>query len=87
MSSESMVAVHPGGLLAETLKERGISQTEFAKRLGVTQKHINEICTGRTTYSVELAIGFERVLKRPSAQFWMRLLADYQLALARGGGA
>lgn len=85
MSHENMLAVHPGELLAETLSERGMSQAEFAKRLGVTRKHINEICTGRTTYSPELAIGMERVLKKPTAQFWMRLLADYQLALARGG--
>lgn len=81
--SSDMVAVHPGSILAETLKERGFTQSEFARRLGVTQKHVNEICTGRTAYSPELAIAMERVLKAPSAQFWMRLLADYQLALAK----
>lgn len=81
------IVVHPGEVLVETLRERGMSQSEFARRLGVSTKHVNEICKGRSTYSPELAVKMERVLSSPSATFWIRLLADYRLAKARGNGA
>lgn len=75
-------AVHPGEVLAETLSERGISQRELARRLGISVKHVNEICNGHAMYSAAMALRLERVLSI-SASVWMRLRADYELARAR----
>lgn len=73
---------HPGGLLAEALRERGMTQADLARRLGVSAKHVWEITVGRSGYSAEVALGLERELGI-SARLWVRMLADYELAEAR----
>lgn len=77
------LAVHPGVVLAEALQDRGLTQEAFALKVGVSHKHVNEICNGHTTYSAVLAVAMERVLGAPNAEFWMALLAAYQIAQAR----
>lgn len=77
-------ADHPGGEISELLRERGMTQREFAMRLGVTLKHVGEICNGHSVYSPALALKMEEVLGAPTARYWMHRLADYQLSVARG---
>jgi transcriptional regulator with XRE-family HTH domain len=36
------------------LKDRAISQAEFAYRLGITEKHMSQILTGRAAGSIQL---------------------------------
>ena len=43
-----------GGILRDYLDYHKISQTEFADRLGISQKHMNEIINGKTSLSIEL---------------------------------
>lgn len=45
-----------GSMLKDYLEYYKISQTEFADRLGITQKHMNEIINGKTNLSVDLII-------------------------------
>lgn len=45
-----------GSMLKDYLEFYKISQTEFADRLGITQKHMNEIINGKTNLSVDLII-------------------------------
>ena len=45
-----------GSMLKDYLDYYKISQTEFADRLGITQKHMNEIINGKTNLSVDLII-------------------------------
>jgi HTH-type transcriptional regulator/antitoxin HigA len=77
-----MTPVHPGEILAETLAERRMSQTEFARRTGLTPKHINRIIRGKAGYSADVALRFERVLG-VSANLWLGLWANYQTDLLR----
>ena len=42
-------AVHPGAILCEELKERGIKQKELAERIGIQASHLNEIIKGTLT--------------------------------------
>ena len=45
-----------GSILKDYLNYYKISQTDFADRLGITQKHMNEIINGKTNLSLELII-------------------------------
>jgi addiction module HigA family antidote len=75
-------AVHPGEILEEVLEARGISQTEFAERSGLTQKTISWIITRKNRVSSENAIVFERILGI-SAEIWNNLDAEFDLFQAR----
>lgn len=49
-------------LLREFLKPLAISQTEFARRLGVTHHRLNEIIRGKRAISTDTALRLSRVL-------------------------
>ena len=44
-----------GKYLKEYLEFNNLSQTEFASRLGITQKHMNEILNGKMSITLERA--------------------------------
>ncbi|MGN1326793.1 MAG: transcriptional regulator, partial [Clostridia bacterium] len=50
-----------GKYLKDYLEFNNISQTEFATRMGITQKHINEILNGKTNITLEMAANIERL--------------------------
>lgn len=50
-----------GSYLKDYLEARDISQSEFAIRLGITQKHMNEILNGKTGITMEMAGNIERL--------------------------
>ena len=58
--------VYFGEYLKDYLEYNKISQTEFALRLGVTQKHINEILNGKKRITLEMAGNIERLTGIPS---------------------
>jgi addiction module HigA family antidote len=74
--------VPPGETIADLLEERGMTQTELAKRLGVTLKHVNQVVNGGASISAELALGLEKVFRVPAA-FWLSRESLYQADLAR----
>jgi len=75
-------AVPPGETIADLLEEHEMTQTELAKRLGVTLKHVNQIVKGGASLSAELALGLEKVFRVP-ADFWLHRESLYQADLAR----
>lgn len=75
-------AVHPGEVLAETLEERSISQSDLARRLGRPIKTVNEIINGKAALTPETAIQLEHTLGI-SASFWNGLESTYRESLAR----
>lgn len=79
---------HPGEmLLEEFLKPLGISQSEFAIRLGVSYPRLNEIVRGRRSVTPDTALRLDRVLGM-SADFWLGLQQDWDLWHAmKGPGA
>ncbi len=74
--------IAPGELLSELLDERGISQSELARRMGRPTKTINEIVNGKAAITPQTAIQLERVLGT-SATFWVNAEAAYRHDLAR----
>ncbi len=75
-------AIHPGVYLEEILESRGIKKSEFAAKTGITPKTISQIIAGKTMYSTELALIFERTLGI-SAGIWISLSEKYQLMQMR----
>ena len=45
--------IYFGKYLKDYLEYSNISQTEFAMRMGITQKHMNEILNGKTNITLE----------------------------------
>ena len=75
-------AVAPGETLAELIEERAMTQTEVARRLGISLKHANQVVRGSASISAELALGLEKVFDIP-AGFWLSRESFYRAALAR----
>ena len=75
--SRSYIATPPGMTIREQLNDRGMSQKEFAARMGMSQKHISKLINGEVQLTPETAIRLEVVLGVP-AQFWNNLEAIYR---------
>ncbi|MBI4482160.1 MAG: HigA family addiction module antidote protein [Acidobacteria bacterium] len=76
---------HPGEmLLEEFLKPLGISQSAFARRLGVSFPRLNEIIRGKRAVTPDTALRLARVLGM-SADFWLGLQQDWDLWHAMRG--
>src|SRR6266478_4411446 len=64
---------HPGELLREeTLPAAGLTPSELATRLGVSQRGINGLLRERRPLSPDLALRLARVFKT-TPEFWLRL--------------
>jgi HTH-type transcriptional regulator / antitoxin HigA len=72
----------PGATLADLLEELNIRQREFAVRMDVSPKFINELIAGKATISPTVALSLERTLHVP-ADFWLARDAHYQVYKAR----
>jgi addiction module HigA family antidote len=75
-------AVPPGEILQEALEERGLSQSELARRMDRPVKTINEIVNAKTAITPDTAIQLELTLGIP-ASFWNNLESLYRAQQAR----
>jgi len=70
---------HPGEiLLEEFLVPLGLTQTEFARRLGVSFPRLNKIINARRSVTPDTALRLARVMGM-SADFWLGLQQDWDL--------
>ncbi|GBE53523.1 putative HTH-type transcriptional regulator YbaQ [bacterium BMS3Bbin14] len=70
---------HPGEMLFEEfIKPLELTQTEVARRLGVSYPRLNEIIKGRRSVTPDTALRLSRVLGM-SADFWLGLQQDLDL--------
>jgi addiction module HigA family antidote len=74
--------VAPGEILAETLEEREMSQSELARRMGRPVKTINEIVNGKAAITTDTAIQLELALGI-SADVWNNLETSFRAHLSR----
>ena len=75
--------IHPGKVLAEIyMVELGLNQSELARKIGCSPRKINEIVSGKRGISAEFALELEKVLGT-TAEMWVRMQAEFDLALAR----
>jgi len=81
MIKNGLPPVHPGEFLREILEERGMSQAQFARVIGVAPMRVSHIVKGTRPVTAELALLFGRAFGQ-SPQYWLNLQADYDLNLA-----
>ena len=75
--------VHPGRVVKhDCLEPLGLSVTDAAKVLRVTRQALNNVVNGKAGISPEMAIRLEKAFGG-TADTWLRLQANYDLAHAR----
>lgn len=73
----------PGEILVEEfLKPMGITQYRLAKSIGVPQRRIGEIISGKRSITVDTGLRLSRYFGL-SDGFWIGLQADYDVARAK----
>jgi addiction module HigA family antidote len=75
-------ASHPGEVIREEIKARGIQQQELAKQMGIAKTVISEIINGKRNLTPTLSLNLERVLGI-NAEFWMNFQMQYEIDLIR----
>jgi addiction module HigA family antidote len=76
---------HPGEMLVEEfLKPLKVSQSDFARRLGVSFPRLNDIIHARRSVSTDTALRLARVLGT-SAELWLNLQQAWDLWHATHG--
>ena len=76
------MAVHPGMMVKPELVERGITQKEFAKMLGIQASHLSEVLNGKRALSTDLAVKIEEAIGLP-AKLLLSAQAQYDLESAK----
>ena len=74
--------LHPGDVLEMELAARGIKKNFAAQQLAVSPSHLSDLLKQKRHVSAMLAIKIEQFLGI-DADFWMRVQAGYELAIAR----
>lgn len=76
------LAFHPGSYIQEIIEDRGMTQEDFAKRLGTTPKTVSELVNGDISLSVDMAIKLSR-LTDTSLEYWLNLQCAYDAIKAQ----
>lgn len=70
------VATHPGEMLKDELKERGISQKQLAEQTSIKPSVISETVNGKRSVSLNVAVALEKALGIP-ADIWMNMQTQF----------
>ena len=73
---KDIMAFHPGYYIAEIIEDMGMSQVEFATRMGTTTKTLSCLLNGQANISNDLAKKLSAMLGT-SAEVWLNLQASY----------
>ena len=75
-----IVAFHPGYYVADIIEDMGISQAEFATRMGTTAKTLSNLVNGQINLSNDLAKKIA-VMLGTSPEVWLNLQSAYDQKL------
>ena len=75
--------VHPGGVLGEELKARGISQKKFAAAVGLQASHLSALIHGVRSFTPAVAEKIASGLEGISAEFWTKMQESYNIDVHR----
>lgn len=75
------IAFHPGYYIKEIIEESGLTQEDFAKRLGTTPKNISILIRGEQSLSIDIAMKLSRMLGT-SVSYWLNLQNAYGSLIA-----
>ena len=77
---KNLCAFHPGYYIEELVEEYGITQNEFALRMGTTPKTLSELINGIANLSNDLAKKLS-VMTGTSVELWLNLQSSYDQKL------
>ena len=77
------IPVHPGGILGEELKARGISQKKFAEAVGMQASHLSALIHGTRNFTLAVAKKIASGLEGIPAELWMKLQEHYNADVLR----
>ena len=81
--AKTQLPIHPGETIKEdVLVPLNMSVNRLAKALAIDATRLNDIVRGRRGITADTALRLARYLGT-SAEFWIRLQADYDLRVAR----
>ena len=81
METMAFHTIHPGLILKEELKTRGLSAAAFGLKLRVAPQRIQEIVGGRRAITPETALRIGRALGT-GARLWLNMQQAYDLSQA-----
>lgn len=73
---------HPGQAIGDNLRRLRVSQSTAAKALGIARKQLQSVIGGRGRVNARLAVKLEMAVGG-SAEGWMQMQTDYDIAQAR----
>ena len=92
---KNLIAFHPGSYVEDIIDDLNITQKEFARRLGTTEKSLSKLVNGEDNLSKEMAYKLSK-LTGISINTWMNLQNEYEKKIldkksvyeeiTRGGG-
>ncbi|MCF0117583.1 MAG: HigA family addiction module antidote protein [Bacilli bacterium] len=75
------IAFHPGYYIKEYIEDNGMTQEEFAFRLGTTPKNLSLLIRGEQSISVDIASKIAR-LTGTSIKYWINLQTEFDILLS-----
>jgi antitoxin HigA-1 len=73
--------IHPGTIIADELRELGVSPADLARELHVPANRIYQLIKGKRAITADTALRLERWLG-VEAGFWLNLQKKYELDIA-----
>lgn len=80
--SELREMYHPGSYIADAIEALGITQSEFAARVGLSVKTISQLISGDINITFEIANKFSKFFYT-SIELWLNLQTKYDLYLLK----
>ena len=78
---DDKMAFHPGYYIKEIVDDSGLTQQDFAKRLGTTPKNLSLLIRGEQSLSVDIAMKLSRMIGT-SVSYWLNLQNAYDALIA-----
>lgn len=81
-TKKTFAPVHPGQILAEDLRDAGLSMNQLAKAIHVPMNRISAIVNGQRGITGDTAVRLARYWGT-SAEYWINLQSSYEIETAK----
>lgn len=73
---DELIAFHPGYYIKEIIDDMGVTQEEFARRLGTTGKTLSDLLKGKISLSHKIALNLS-IMLGTSVNIWLNIQKTY----------
>ena len=73
--------VHPGNMLGEELKVRGISSKKFSEMIGIQSSHLSALIHGARNFTPAVAAKIEKGLPEIPSSNWVKMQENYNKSI------